>query len=124
MRGDRSNRKSDAPAIPTGLPALRCKSSRTAMNEARNARKAVPIENVPCWKRCDERKCTYNASYASVGLSRLSSRMFLVISDCYLNDSTLQFSTTDHFASGGDVMEKTMSSFTFCWSPLSPTPVS
>jgi hypothetical protein len=47
-----------------------------------------------------------------------------VFSDRYLNDSSLQFSTTDHFASGGFEVVKTMSSFTFCWSPLSPTPVS
>ena len=49
------------------------------------------------------------------------SRLF---SDRYLNDSSLQFPTTGHFALGGFVMVKTIPSFTFCWSPRSPVPVS
>jgi hypothetical protein len=49
------------------------------------------------------------------------SRLF---SDRYLNDSSLQFSISDHFASGGFVMLKTIPSFTFSCSPRSPVPVS
>jgi hypothetical protein len=41
-----------------------------------------------------------------------------LLRDRYLNDSSLQFSTTDHFASGGFVMVKTIPSFTFSWSPI------
>jgi hypothetical protein len=49
------------------------------------------------------------------------SRLF---SDRYLNGNSLQFSISDHFASGGFVTVKTIPSFTFAWSPLSPAPVS
>jgi hypothetical protein len=42
----------------------------------------------------------------------------------YLNDNSLQFSTTDHFVSGGFVLVKTIPSLTFCWLPRSSFPES